>query len=157
MWATAAATVSDYQTSLIDKFSDPVLAHRIPCYGLAEAIDSGDAGRVAAAIADAAARTPAEIESVVLGCTHYGLVREPIVAALRGRTGREVAVFDSPEPVARQTLRRLGIKPGGPSELGAVVAVLESGRPGSLPAALAAYPAGRLLLERCPTVPHRAG
>lgn len=71
------------------------------------------------------------------------------MAALQERTGREVAVFDSPEPVARQTLRRLGVEPGGPPELGAVVAVLESGRPGTLPASLAAYPAGRLLLERC--------
>ncbi|MET9328737.1 aspartate/glutamate racemase family protein [Tsukamurella sp. NPDC003166] len=149
VWATAAATVSDYQTSLIDAFADPALAHRIPCYGLAEAIDSGEPSRVAAAITAAAAATPADIESVVLGCTHYGLVREPIVAALRERTGRDVAVFDSPEPVARQTLRRLGAEPGGPSELGDVVAVLESGRVGTLPAALAAYPAGRLLLERC--------
>lgn len=151
VWATAAATVSDYQTSLIDAFADPALAHRIPCYGLAEAIDSGDPDRVAVAIAEAAAATPAYIESVVLGCTHYGLVREPIVAALRERTGREVAVFDSPDPVARQTLRRIGIEPGGPSELGDVVAVLESGRPGALPAVLGAYPAGRALLERCAT------
>ena len=30
---------------------------------------------------------------------------KPVVAALRERTGREVAVFDSPDPVARQTLR----------------------------------------------------
>ncbi|GAB3133948.1 aspartate/glutamate racemase family protein [Tsukamurella serpentis] len=152
VWATAAATVSEYQSSLIDAFSDPALAHRIPCYGLAEAIDSGDPGRVGEAIAAATAATPPEIESVVLGCTHYGLVTEHIVRALRARTGREVAVFDSPEPVARQTLRRLGVSPGGPAELGDVVAVLESGRPGRLPEALAAYPAGRLLLDRCDPV-----
>lgn len=149
VWATAAATVSDYQTSLIDAFADPALAHRIPCYGLAEAIDSGDLDRVAAAISAAAAATPADVESVVLGCTHYGLVREQIVSALRERTGREPAVFDSPEPVARQVLRRLGVEPGGPAELGAVVGVLESGRPGVLPPELAAYPAGRALLARC--------
>ncbi|WP_237741627.1 glutamate racemase [Tsukamurella sp. 1534] len=149
VWATAAATVSEYQTSLIDAFADPALAHRIPCYGLAEAIDSGDPGLVTVAIAEAAALTPPEIESVVLGCTHYGLVEDEIVAALRERTGRDVAVFDSPEPVARQVLRRIGEEPGGPPELGAVIAVLESGRPGLLPEELAVYPAGRLLLDRC--------
>ena len=95
----------DALMQVLDAFADPALAHRIPCYGLAEAIDSGDPERVAAAIDAAAAATPADIESVVLGCTHYGLVREPIVAALQERTGREVAVFDSPEPVARQALR----------------------------------------------------
>jgi glutamate racemase len=148
VWATAAATVSDYQTDLIETFAATGLAHRIPCYGLAEAIDSGDRELVRSAIDDAASRSPAEIESVVLGCTHYGLVRAEIVAALRRRTGRDVRVFDSPEPVARQTLRRLGVKPGGPAALGALVAVIESGRPGTLPPQLAGYPAGKRLLDR---------
>ncbi|MFC7755276.1 glutamate racemase [Tsukamurella soli] len=115
VWATAAATVSDYQTGLIARFASPELAHRIPCYGLAEAIDSGSSSLVADAIARAAAATPADTESVVLGCTHYGLVRDEIVAALAARTGREPQVFDSPEPVARQTLRRLGLAPHGVS------------------------------------------
>ncbi len=148
VWATAAATVSDYQTGLIERFASPELAYRIPCYGLAEAIDSGDPGLVGAAIERAAAATPADIESVVLGCTHYGLVTAGIVAALEARTGRSLEVFDSPEPVARQTLRRLGLTPGGDGPPGAVVAVVESGRPGILPPQLAAYPAGRELLAR---------
>lgn len=153
IWATSAATVSEYQTDLIDAFAAPELAHRVPCYGLAEAIDSGNRARVRAAISAGASRTPADIESVVLGCTHYGLVRAPILAALRARTGRELPVFDSPEPVARQVLRRLGLEPGGPDARGAVVAVIESGRPGTLPAQAGVYPAGRRLLERITPVP----
>lgn len=149
VWATAAATVSDYQTGLISRFASPDRAHRIACYGLAEAIDSGDPGLVDAAIARAALATPVDIESVVLGCTHYGLVADRIVAALTERTGRRPAVFDSPEPVARQVLRRLDIPPGGSGPDGAVVAVVESGRPGVLPERLGIYPAGRELLNRC--------
>jgi glutamate racemase len=92
----------------------------------------------------------------VLGCTHYGLVVDRIVAAL----GEGVVVHDSPVAVARQTLRRIGLEPD-PAAIGSagagveagVEAVLLSGRPAAMPKAWAAYPAGRRLLALPAAVP----
>ena len=82
----------------------------MPALGLAEAIEAGDVAAVDACIAYAASRTPTGIRALVLGCTHYGLVADRIVAAL----GDGVTVFDSPVAVARQTLRRIGLDPTPP-------------------------------------------
>ena len=106
-------------------------------------------------IAYAASRTPAGVRSLVLGCTHYGLVVDRIVAAL----GREVTIHDSPVAVARQTLRRIGLEPHPTAPEGGVEAVLLSGRAGALPTSWGSYPAGaassprRLRFDR----PERAG
>jgi glutamate racemase len=77
-----------------------------------------------------------------LGCTHYGLVVDRIVAAL----GEGVAVHDSPQAVARQTLRRIGLEPDPAAPEGGVDAVLLSGRVAALPTSWRAYPAGERLV-----------
>jgi glutamate racemase len=68
------------------------------------------------------------METVVLGCTHYGLVADRIMAARAGA----LTVFDSPLPVAKQTLRRIGLEPAGVGEeqpgTGRVLATFASGR-----------------------------
>lgn len=47
-------------------------------------------------------------DSIVLGCTHYPLIREHIAAvAQKYGCGREIAIFDGAAAIARQTLRRL--------------------------------------------------
>lgn len=213
VWATEATTGSPYQRRLIAQFAADLPVTEVACPGLASAIDAADEAGITAAVAAAARRTPADARAVVLGCTHYGLVADRIAAALPPGT----AVLDSPEPVARQTVRRLaaegiigdgeataalnrlapagadapgadalspdapgpgtlsldapGFGPpgsdaprpdaldadarpvGGPDGMtgpaagtGRVVAVLHSGRPGPLPEALRAFPAGRRLL-----------
>jgi glutamate racemase len=65
------------------------------------------------------------------------LARDVVAAALPHAT-----LFDSAEAVARQTVRRLG--PAAEPGTGEV-RVLLSGRPGTLPPAALAYPAGRAL------------
>ncbi|MDN5552183.1 MAG: glutamate racemase, partial [Brevibacterium sp.] len=59
---------------------------------------------------------------------------------------------DSPIPVAKQTLRRIGVEAHGVSpnqpDTGEVIATYASGRPINLPQSLAAYPAGKRLLAR---------
>ena len=84
----------------------------------------------------------------MLGCTHYGLVADRIMAARAGA----LTVFDSPMPVAKQTLRRIGLEPAGVGEdqpgTGRVLATFASGRRVILPQALDAYPAGKRLLAR---------
>lgn len=49
-----------------------------------------------------------KFDSIVLGCTHYPLIKERIAAAARKYSGgREAAIFDGSAAIARQTLRRL--------------------------------------------------
>lgn len=134
IWATAATTTSDYLRGLIDAFATDIDTHAVPAHGLAEAVESGDPARVDAAIAAAAAATPSGVRGLVLGCTHYGLVADRISAALP-----DVTIHDSPVPVARQTLRRLGLELDPTAPAAGPAIVLLSGRPGELPARLDSF------------------
>ncbi|WP_280387847.1 glutamate racemase [Nocardia wallacei] len=140
VWATAATTASRYQADLITRFGGDAEVNGVACHGLADAIDRGDLAAIEEAIARAADRTPPGTEGVVLGCTHYPLVLDAIVAALPD----SVRLFDSAEAVAAQTLRRIDAL-GRPSGGAGAVTVLNSGRPGALPQAAAAYESGRIL------------
>lgn len=147
VWATAATTSSDYLRGLVDAFAADVETHAVAALGLAEAIESGDQRAIEESIAYAATQTPAGVRSLVLGCTHYGLVVDRILAALEAG----VTVHDSPVAVARQTLRRIGLEPDATASEAGVEAVLLSGRPGHLPDSWASYPAGRRLLTASAT------
>lgn len=137
IWATVGTTASDYQADLVRRFAAGIPVTAVPCPGLAEAVEAGAPAATAAAVADAAARTPGDSAGVVLGCTHYALAREEIERALPAGT----VLYDSAPAVARQTLRRLGDGPPG----GGTLRVLLSGRAGPLPRAARRYPAGRSL------------
>ncbi|WP_325050821.1 glutamate racemase [Actinomadura spongiicola] len=139
VWATVRTTASSYQTRLIAEFANGKPVERVACPGLAEAIDHGNVAAAAAAIDDAAARTPHHCDAVVLGCTHYPLVAPEILRRLPAGT----ALYDSAEAVARQTLRRLP-RATDPHAAGRVE-VLLSGREGPLPASARAFPVGRAL------------
>ena len=112
----------------------------VACHGLADAIDRGDLAAVDEAIARAAEQTPDGIEAIVLGCTHYPLVLDSIVAALPAGT----RLFDSAEAVAGQTLRRIDAQ-GRPTAGSGTVTVYSSGRAGELPTGAATYESGRIL------------
>ena len=81
----------------------------VPCDGLAGAIESSDATKIIALCADytGAAGTfgieDSEIDTLVLGCTHYPFVAEE----LRRHTGDAVQFIDTGAPVAQQTRRLL--------------------------------------------------
>lgn len=141
VWATAATTASRYQADLIARFAGASRVTGVACHGLADAIDAGDLVAVRAAIEQAAAATPSEVQGVVLGCTHYPLVADAIAAALP--TG--VRLFDSAQAVAAQTVRRIDGLGAQPSVGSGTVTVFNSGRPGDLPAAAAAFDPGREL------------
>ncbi|AMT92795.1 glutamate racemase [Brevibacterium linens] len=148
IWATPATTGSEYQQNLIDSFAADLHVAKVACPGLAEAINAADLTKIDTAIEDAFTQMGPGMETVVLGCTHYGLVADRIMAARAGA----LTVFDSPMPVAKQTLRRIDLEPAGVGEdqtgTGRVLATFASGRRVSLPQALAAYPAGKRLLAR---------
>ncbi|MFT3720657.1 glutamate racemase [Pseudorhodoferax sp.] len=108
-----------------------------PCDGLAAAIDasvqrpdSRDAEVLAARYLARMAPFgcgPGEIDTLVLGCTHYVLI-EPLLQAMVGPWVRLIATG---EPVARQTRRRLGERLAQRTRLG-YLALLSSGDPQNL-------------------------
>jgi glutamate racemase len=147
VWSTAATTTSDYLRGLIDAFATDTQTYAVAALGLAEAIESGDPDLIEGCIAYAASQTPADVRALVLGCTHFGLVAERIQRAVR----EGVAIFDSPEAVARQTLRRIGLEPDPAAYPAGVEAVLRSGRPGALSDVMLAYPAGARLRSGQPS------
>jgi glutamate racemase len=144
IWATERTSASAYQADLVALFATPGQATAVPCPGLANAVEAADPGAIAAAVAVGAARTPAEVHGIVLGCTHYPLVSDAIAAALPG-----VRLYDSSRAVAGQTLRRLGLDPA-PGAEPAGISVLLSGDDGDVPATALAYPIGRALAAAGP-------
>ncbi|MEV6333368.1 aspartate/glutamate racemase family protein [Nocardia vinacea] len=140
VWATAATTASRYQADLIARFGGDAKVAGIACHGLADSIDRGDLVAARDSIARAAEQTPDDVEGVVLGCTHYPLVIDAIVAALPDG----VRLFDSAQAVAAQTIRRMEAL-DRPTTGNGEVRVLNSGRPGELPASAAAFESGRIL------------
>ncbi|WP_155059631.1 glutamate racemase [Streptomyces blattellae] len=145
IWATPATTGSPYQRGLIQDFADGVTVTEVPCYGLAEAVEHADEAAITAAVAAAAALTPDDVTTVVLGCTHYELVAERIRAAVQ-RPGRPTLVLHgSAGAVAAQALRRIGELPAPEAAADGTLTVLLSGREGALPTPALAYEEGRQL------------
>ncbi|MEV0848494.1 aspartate/glutamate racemase family protein [Streptomyces sp. NPDC049954] len=143
IWATPATTGSAYQRGLIAEFAAGVEVTEVPCPGLADAVEQADEAAIDAAVAAAAARTPREIPTVVLGCTHYELVADRIRAALRGPGEPPLVLHGSAGAVAAQALRRVASSPDLTRTGG--LTVLLNGQEGSLPPAALRYAEGRLL------------
>jgi glutamate racemase len=151
VWATPATTGSPYQRGLISEFADGAATTEVPCHGLADAVERADPAAIALAVKAAAALTPAATRDIVLGCTHYELVADRILAELAMVTG-PVRLHGSAEAVAQQALRRA--RPaaaeaagGGGDSTGAAggLLMLQSGLPGTLPPAALGYPEGAAL------------
>ncbi|MFE4415733.1 glutamate racemase [Streptomyces sp. NPDC056821] len=150
IWATPATTGSPYQRNLIRDFADGVPVAEVPCWGLAEAVEHADQTAIDEAVAAAAALTPADVTTVVLGCTHYELVADRIQAAVRHPDGPPPALHGSAGAVAAQALRRIGARPEPETAAEGGVTVLLNGREGVLPAPALAYTEGRLLQQVAP-------
>lgn len=142
IWATAATTASAYQGRLIEQFASHRTVTSVACHGLADSIDRGDVRGIGAAIAAAVAATPTDVDSIVLGCTHYPLVSAEIVSQLPSG----ITMFDSAEAVANQTVRRVDEVGSSGSGTGRV-SVWLSGIEGGLPASAQRYREGQLLLD----------
>jgi glutamate racemase len=142
IWATAATTASAYQARLIDEFASCRTVTSVACHGLADSIDRGDSAGIRAAIDAAVAATPDDVESIVLGCTHYPLVLDEIVA----RLPNSVTMFDSAAAVANQTVRRADEVGSARSGTGSV-SVWLSGIEGALPDSAHRYREAAVLLD----------
>ncbi|OZE19327.1 glutamate racemase [Rhodococcus sp. 05-2255-1e] len=142
IWATAATTASAYQARLIDEFASRRTVTSVACHGLADSIDRGDSAGIRAAIDAAVAATPDDVESIVLGCTHYPLVLDEIVARLPDG----VTMFDSAAAVANQTVRRADEVGSARAGTGSV-SVWLSGIEGVLPESAHRYREATVLLD----------
>jgi glutamate racemase len=140
IWATVATTASEYQRRLIAEFGGDATVTPVACPGLATAVDAGDSDATAAAIADAARRTPEDCRAVVMGCTEYELAADLIAAAIPG-----AVLFGSAAAVAAQAVRRAADNSNGSPSGGRTgeLIVLLSGRRANLPLAALQYRQGR--------------
>lgn len=139
IWATPATTGSPYQRGLIAEFGNGAAITEVPCPGLADAVQAGDAAAVSAAVAAAAALTPTGAGAVVLGCTHYELVADRIAAAVPG-----AELYGSADAVAAQALRRIGAAAGPGTARGGLDVIL-GGRAAALPDVALEYAEGAAL------------
>ena len=75
----------------------------VPCYGLADAIEQGNVEKQEKIVKDVYnGYKDCEIESIVLGCTHYPLIKDLIAKYFVG-----VALIDGNNGVARETKRQM--------------------------------------------------
>lgn len=102
--ATPATLASPRFAALVDRHAVGCAVLSVPCPGLAAAIERGEDGReeVGSLLDDFCHRlVQAEVDTVVLGCTHYPFAAEQIAA----RLPPGVVVVDTAEAVARQAIR----------------------------------------------------
>ncbi|TMU99049.1 aspartate/glutamate racemase family protein [Streptomyces sp. DASNCL29] len=155
IWATPATTGSPYQRGLIRDFAGGVEVTEVPCPGLADAVQHADNEGIDAAVAAAAARTPRDVTTVVLGCTHYELVADRIRTAVQQPDAPPIVLHGSAGAVAAQALRRIGgdpFPPDGPVTPGGLTVIL-SGREAALPEVALTYAEG---VQLAPVAPTRA-
>ena len=107
--ATRGTLASAKFQALIASLADQADFVCQPCDGLADAIEREDTEKVAALCSDYAnamgqfGAYPGEIDTLVLGCTHYPFASAPI----RRMVGPNVHLVDNGDAVARQTRRLL--------------------------------------------------
>ena len=109
VFATRGTLASPKFAALHDALKRQAEFVPVPCDGLAAAIEADDGAQVHALCrryADAAGRFGSgagEIDTLVLGCTHYPFAEE----VLRGLVGPDVQLVETGAPVARQARRLL--------------------------------------------------
>lgn len=152
IWATPATTGSPYQENLIRQFAAGVEVTPVACPGLADAVQYADFAAIDEAVAVAAARTPRDVTTVVLGCTHYELVTDRIRAAVQQPDTPSLVLLGSAGAVAAQALRRIGADPlpaDAVTPAGSLTVIL-SGREAALPEEALAYAEGGILAPVSP-------
>jgi glutamate racemase len=99
--ATPATAASARLRHLVETFASNVHVHIEPCAGLAAVIERGihDGPELDAVLSPPCARIrAAQVDTVVLGCTHYPFV----VDAIRTQIGSDVQVVDTAAAVAER-------------------------------------------------------
>lgn len=94
--ATETACQAPYTDQLIQQFAPNKTVIKIPCKGLADAVEHNTV-----LLLQKYVNQVGQADIVILGCTHYTLIKDLIQQAV----GSNVKVIDSNEAVARQVLR----------------------------------------------------
>jgi len=130
--ATPATFQGALYASVVERFANGVELYQNTCPGLVQQIEQGNLnGKETRRILEEALLPMLEnnIDTVVLGCTHYPLV----IPLIQKIVGEQVRVIDPAPAVAKQTgrlLETMGLK-NDPDEAG-VVQIYTSGDPESL-------------------------
>jgi len=121
--ATRGTLASAKYAALRDSFAGSATVRAVPCDGLVKAIEGFDTAAIAAlcerymAEAGPLGDAPGEVDTVVLGCTHYPLVKNE----LQRHAPPALRFIDTGAPVAQQTRRVLAslgrLADGGEGEL----------------------------------------
>ena len=107
--ATRGTLQSEKFRTLLESLSGQAEFVLQPCDGLADAIERSDAIQIGAICAQSTSvmgtfgSKPGQIDTLVLGCTHYPFVRD----VLKSLVGQPVHMLEGGAPVARQTRRVL--------------------------------------------------
>lgn len=139
--ATRSTLASDKFKALLEMQAGSATFVLQPCDGLAHAIErSAETGETAETIALCTRYTQAmgqfgfekgQIDTLVLGCTHYPFASEHLRALL----GPEVQLLDNGEAIARQTRRLVLPAPVASDQTGGRVQLMTTGQPLALQAA----------------------
>ncbi len=139
---TAATASSERLRHLIARYAEDAHVHVQPCPGLADAIERG--ALRGSALLDVLAPhcdriRAANVDTVVLGCTHYPFVE----ASIRALLGSEVTVIDTATAIAERSAslweQSLPVFDGSPT-----VRALSTGATDTM----------QLLLAQCPGLDH---
>lgn len=104
--ATAGTLASERFQTLYKRFEEKAQIVPVPCTGLMEFVEQGKLSGPEVEqflVEKLEPFTKVPVNAVVLGCTHYPFLED----AIRNVLGKQVAVFDSADGVARQLRRRL--------------------------------------------------
>lgn len=107
--ATPVTLKNDKFCRLMEKYKGDAIIYPKPCPGLVEIIEKG---HVSGSELDSflekllSPYKDVQIDSVVLGCTHYVFVKKAIIKAL----GRNISIFDGGIGTAAETYRRISEK-----------------------------------------------
>ncbi len=128
--ATTGTLQSPRLAQLVASHAGSAVLLHLPCPGLARAIEQAgtDEANLHQQLDQIAAKLlAADVDTVVLGCTHYPLVAQ----ALQARLGPSVLLVDTADAVARQVLRQaslwLGCLPAPVSPPGPPARLLSTG------------------------------
>ncbi|RMG91138.1 MAG: glutamate racemase, partial [Zetaproteobacteria bacterium] len=102
--ATEGTLKSARFSGLLRTFAEGMQVFTQPCIGLVEAIEQGDRERIDKLLADhVKPLLHQQVDTIVLGCTHYPLVRSHIEAL----AGPDITIIETGAAVAQQTRRQL--------------------------------------------------
>lgn len=105
--ATPGTLASARFEALVQRHAAHCAVTRVPCPGLASAIEAGLPNVEVEALLDVFCQPlrAAQVDTVALGCTHYPFVADRVAA----RLGPTVRIVDTAEAVARRTRSVLGM------------------------------------------------